>query len=302
MHPDVARLIGALLVLLFSGLSVAAVLYLRDAARYKDALLRGISWFPVIAYFSGAVALGSRWFAAAVIALSARALYELYRADSRERPVWAWGLGFVATLVPHALWIAGLPRLALAWGPLWLVAVLGAASCYMRGKTFPVVMRRGLWALLCGWGLSTLLAPVYTPLGLGERGWQGAVMFLLTCAQFNDLVQYLWGKLLGGRRLAPKISPGKTWAGTIGGALTTTLLGAWLGVSLLGVSAPLGALLSLGICVLGVFGDLLTSAIKRELGVKDLGALLPGMGGVLDRVDSVLLSAPAFLVFLWWWV
>ena len=111
--------------------------------------------------------------------------------------------------------------------------------------------------------------------------------------QSSDVLQYVWGKLLGKTKIAPELSPSKTVEGFVGGALSATLVGA--GLSWM---TPFGmlnaALLSLVIVVMGFFGGLVMSAIKRDRGVKDWGHMIAGHGGFIDRLDSVVFSAPVF--------
>lgn len=127
------------------------------------------------------------------------------------------------------------------------------------------------------------------------------VIFLLLTVQSSDVFQYVWGKLLGRHRLAPKISPSKTVEGLVGGVLTATAVGAalwWITP----FSFWQAALMALAINILGFFGGFVLSAIKRDRGVKDWGTLVEGHGGMLDRVDSISFSAPIFfhLVRYWW--
>lgn len=124
------------------------------------------------------------------------------------------------------------------------------------------------------------------------------VLFLVVLTQFNDVAQYLWGKSLGRAKIIPKVSPNKTVAGMLGGALTTTLLGLMLGPILTPMSVEHSAMAGLLIGLTGFVGDVVMSAVKRDLGVKDSGDLLPGHGGILDRLDSLTYTAPLFFHFL----
>ncbi len=129
-------------------------------------------------------------------------------------------------------------------------------------------------------------------LGLRENGLL-LVLYVIAVAKMTDNGALLVGSLWGRHALAPAISPAKTvegvWGGLAAGVLTSVLLGPWCGVC--GVMR--GLLAGAGVSALAVLGDLAESWLKRKAGVKDSGALLPGIGGVLDLVDSVLLSAPA---------
>jgi len=116
-------------------------------------------------------------------------------------------------------------------------------------------------------------------------------------AQFNDVAQYFWGKLLGRHKVTPNVSPKKTWEGLIGGVLTTVLLATLVGPYLTPMDPLWSALAGGVIGISGFLGDINISAMKRDLGVKDAGGLIPGHGGILDRVDSLTYAAPAFFHF-----
>ncbi len=129
---------------------------------------------------------------------------------------------------------------------------------------------------------------------VSSHGGAGLALLLLLAVMANDAAQFVFGKALGRRALAPRISPKKTWEGFLGGVAVTALV-TCAASSLVSPfhrleAAAIGAALS----ALGLLGDLLVSAIKRDAGVKDTGAVLPGHGGVLDRCDSLLLAAPAY--------
>jgi phosphatidate cytidylyltransferase len=127
----------------------------------------------------------------------------------------------------------------------------------------------------------------------------GLLLFLILLTELNDISQYLWGKSLGRARLAPRVSPGKTWAGFLGGVATTTLMAAAIGPWLTSMDRPRATIAGLIIALAGFAGDLSISAVKRDLGVKDSGASLPGHGGILDRIDSLTYSAPLFFHYVW---
>ncbi len=119
------------------------------------------------------------------------------------------------------------------------------------------------------------------------------LLFLVLVGQSSDVLQYVWGKLFGRHKVAPVLSPSKTWEGLIGGVLSASALG-----SALWWATPFNwwqaALLAFAITILGFFGGLVMSAIKRDRGVKDYGALIEGHGGMMDRIDSLCFSAPVF--------
>jgi len=127
------------------------------------------------------------------------------------------------------------------------------------------------------------------------------IAFLILVVQGSDVLQYVWGKLLGRHKLSPTLSPSKTWEGLIGGILSATALGA--AMAWMTPFTPLQAAgLAFASCVMGFFGGLVLSAIKRDRGIKDWGHLIEGHGGMLDRLDSLCFSAPIFfhLVRYFW--
>lgn len=119
------------------------------------------------------------------------------------------------------------------------------------------------------------------------------LLFLVIVVQLSDVLQYVWGTLAGRHKIAPSISPNKTWEGFLGGTLCATAIGT--GLWWLTPFSPLAALgISFLITMLGFAGGLVMSAIKRDRGVKDYGTMIGGHGGILDRMDSVVFAAPVF--------
>lgn len=148
-------------------------------------------------------------------------------------------------------------------------------------------------------------------LRLGFVDGAGLTLALLLSVWASDIGAYFTGKAVGGPKMAPTISPNKTWAGLIGGMVSSTAVfagyvlyaGPWLSVvSGWNVSAaqmvplPLVLLLGASITISGQAGDLLVSMEKRKVGVKDTGSLIPGHGGILDRIDALMLAALVFLI------
>ncbi len=131
-----------------------------------------------------------------------------------------------------------------------------------------------------------------------QGGSAGMVLFLVILTQLNDVFQFCWGKTLGRRKILPTISPGKTWEGFLGGVATTTALSMVLAPWLTPMNTLLAFFAGLGIGCFGFMGDVCVSAVKRDLGLKDTSQLLPGHGGILDRVDSLTYTAPLFFHFV----
>ncbi len=119
------------------------------------------------------------------------------------------------------------------------------------------------------------------------------VAFLIITVQGSDVLQYVFGKLLGRRSVAPGVSPSKTWEGLVGGVASACLLGAGLSF-LTPFTALQAAVVAFAVCLMGFLGGLVASAIKRDQGVKDWGHMIEGHGGMLDRADSLVFAAPVF--------
>lgn len=126
------------------------------------------------------------------------------------------------------------------------------------------------------------------------------VLYVIILTQLNDVAQFIWGKTFGSRRVVPSVSPNKTWEGLLGGVATTTVLAVVLSIWMTPMTLAQAAFAGLGISVFGFVGDVCVSAVKRDLGIKDTSQMLPGHGGVLDRVDSLTYTAPLFFHFVYY--
>ncbi len=131
-----------------------------------------------------------------------------------------------------------------------------------------------------------------------HAGSRGLLLFVVFITEINDVFQFIWGKLIGRHKIIPKISPNKTWEGFVGGILTTTIVGYFLRFL-----TPLNELETIVVSFLvacaGFIGDVVVSAVKRDIGLKDTGTLIPGHGGLLDRIDSLSISAPVFFYLVY---
>ena len=154
---------------------------------------------------------------------------------------------------------------------------------------------------------SAFITLIVSLIALQQLIWQreqyGVLFFVLFASQFNDIAQYLCGRLLGHklfkRGLAPTISPNKSIEGALFGSMLAAILATLLGIWLTPFNWWICLLAAYGLAVSGIAGDLLESAFKRQHGVKDTGTMLAGHGGVLDRVDSLLIGVPLFTLFYW---
>ena len=200
-------------------------------------------------------------------------------------------LSSFCTILIASVLFASLEIWSLAWG----IIVLGSCAVWMLFRFLKLHLSLISGAAFLGFGtigLSILWLQTFP--GNGSF----LLLWLFVSVWATDSGAYCFGKLIGGPKLAPSVSPGKTWAGLFGGvfcsALWCTSAGLYLGIGSAIELVGLGIILA----ILAQSGDLLMSKAKRKLSVKDTGGLLPGHGGLLDRVDSLLLTAPAFTVFL----
>jgi phosphatidate cytidylyltransferase len=161
----------------------------------------------------------------------------------------------------------------------------------LRGETAGYLHALGtlFWGLMiCVFAIGHVAYLYMLPTGAG------LLLALLVLTQGNDVAQYIWGRALGRRRIAPAVSPNKTVAGFLGGLLTTAVLAVLVVPVLTPLSWPVALAIGPLVAVSGFLGDLAMSAVKRDIGIKDTGRLIPGHGGVLDRVDSLIFTAPIF--------
>jgi phosphatidate cytidylyltransferase len=170
------------------------------------------------------------------------------------------------------------------------VTLAGAAIVFWTAQREPD-MRPGWTALGTLWVALPCISLLW--LARQETGGRATLLWLLAVVWATDIGAFAIGRSLGGPRLAPRWSPRKTWAGLVGGMICAALTGGATALTL-GISsaAPL-ILLSAGLAIVAQFGDLAESLVKRRFGVKDSGALIPGHGGLLDRLDGLLAAIPA---------
>lgn len=131
-----------------------------------------------------------------------------------------------------------------------------------------------------------------------QLGWL-AILYIFLIVWTTDTAAYLFGRTIGGPKLAPRISPKKTWAGFLGGTLSAAGAGALFGLWIGGTDLAKLGLLSFGFACVAQFGDLGESALKRSFGIKDSSQLIPGHGGVLDRIDGLVFVAIAAAIMAW---
>lgn len=258
----------------------------------KNRVITGICL--ALAAAAGILVLPAPWLAAVFAVVAGLAAWEWAGCAGMGR---ALGRGLYVGVLGAVLAAAYGSGAVRAWS-LWLGLVVWACAV-AAVLAYPAGLRlwRRQWVLA---GLGIAVIGCAWSGALTVRGQpQGSLwlLWLFVLVAVADVGAYFAGRAWGRRKLAPVVSPGKTWEGALGGALLSALVcgGA---LALWGLLSWFWAAATLALIVVAVFGDLLESLLKREAGVKDSGALLPGHGGVLDRIDSALAALPVFALLL----
>jgi phosphatidate cytidylyltransferase len=248
--------------------------------RKPEVALRAISALVLAAIALGA-AVASPWTFAFLVIVSSTIV------------AWEWGRlirgkNFDGIAIIEALGLAALIVLVTLGQPDLALIALAA--------TVAAIGFVGLSSGTLGWsiaGLAYAAVPAWALVWLRSDEAYGAiaVLFLFAVAWATDTASYAAGRLIGGPKLAPRISPRKTWSGFIIGALVPALVGFTFGLALGGTEAFRLAVVSVALALACQAGDLCESAVKRRFGAKDMSQLIPGHGGLLDRIDGLLAAA-----------
>jgi len=205
--------------------------------------------------------------------------------EERRRRDWLKYSVYVAVI--NALWASAYVGRGAAAIALGLIVLIGSVEVF---KVVPQPHKLGAAAATLLF-LAMALGPMLLP---SSAGWQGDFAFVVMVTAATDSFAELSGRLLGRRKLCPRLSPQKTLAGFVGGLGMAVAVALLLGFLLPGAHGVRLAVVGLATALGAVSGDLFFSAIKRTVGVKDFSGLLPAHGGVLDRFDSLVLAAPVF--------
>lgn len=300
-EQTIALFVGVAAVLTVASV-VGFVLERRFAAQAPSATIDNLNsriraWWGMVALIGLAFALGK----GAVIVLFALASLAAFRefitlTPTRRGDHVALAVAFfvVVPLQYYLVWVDwyGLYSVFI---PVYVFLLLAALAALRQDtKDFMGRVAETQWGLMIS---VFALSHVPALLGLQIPGYEGRnlllIAFLVLVVQSSDVLQYVWGKLAGWRPIAPALSPSKTVEGFLGGVASATALGTLLWW--ITPFTPLQAVaMALEITLMGFFGGLVMSAIKRDRGVKDWGWMIEGHGGVLDRLDSVIFAAPVF--------
>ena len=302
LAPEVSWAIAAI----FAALALATLIVWwieRDRAPGAPSELsqRTRSWWFMIVLFSLAM-VSWNWVATVFLGLVAFMALKEYLSLIPTRRIDRWVLLWAYLAVPvqfywaHTHWYG----MFIVFVPVWMFLFFPIVMA-LRGETKGFLTAVGTlsWGMMiCVFGISHLAMLLgLDPVIVHRAGGAGLLLFLVVATQFNDVAQFVWGKIFRGRLLGaivPKVSPNKTWEGFLGGLLTTSLLCALAGPYLTEMPHLWAGAAGAMIAIAGFAGDITMSALKRDLGVKDSSHLIPGHGGILDRVDSLTYTAPVF--------
>lgn len=199
--------------------------------------------------------------------------------------------------------------LSLGWYGMFIIFIPVYMFLYLPmvavliGETKGFIRSAGIihWSLMLTVFCISHMAYLLVLPSLNEQaGSMGMLLFLLVFTQLNDVCQYVWGKSFGKHKIVPKVSPNKTWEGFIGGGSTVILASYFVAPYLTPLSSEQGLVAGMIIAFSGFIGDLVISSVKRDLKIKDTSQFIPGHGGILDRVDSLMFTAPLFFHYIYY--
>ena len=301
--PNVLWVLGAIVAVLVVATLIVAVMRRGDGTgKHAELAARVRSWWALVAIFAIAISF-RRGIAIAFFALlSFLALKEylsLIPTRRADRRVLFWAY----LCVPLQYWWVWKQwyHMFLIFIPVWAFLFI-AMRMVLRGETRDFLRAAGTihWGLMTMvFGLSHLAYLLVLPDGANVSAHGAALLlFVVLLTELNDVLQYVWGRTLGRHKVIESVSPKKTVEGLVGGALTTTVISFFLAPVLTPLTPAHSIAVGLMIGFGGFLGDVTISAVKRDIGVKDSGSLIPGHGGVLDRIDSLLFTAPLFFHFM----
>lgn len=305
IHVNVLiALAGILGVLLTATLTTAALGRARPAMELGEIRARIKSWYMMAGLFGLALVADRAWalfFFAFVSYLALKEYLSLIPTRRADRRVLLWV--YIAVPIQY-LWIY------LEWYGLFIIFVpvylflAVPLRMVLIGETTGFLRAAGTihWgAMIAIFSIGHIAYLLVLPASVNPNGAGPAlVLFLVVLTQLNDVAQFMWGKAFGRAKVMPTVSPNKTWQGLLGGVATTFGLAMLLFSVLTPFQAYEAAAAGILIGVFGFVGDVVISALKRDLQVKDSGSLLPGHGGILDRLDSLTYTAPLFFHFTYY--
>jgi phosphatidate cytidylyltransferase len=300
--PVVAAMSGIFGVLGFASVGVRVAGAIGPARDFTEMRQRIRSWWLMAAIFFIALATTrtvSLVFFAFVSFLALKEYLSLIPTRRADRRVLF--LAYFSIPIQY-LWVGmAWYGMFLIFIPVYMLLVL-PARMVLIGETAGFLRSVGTlhWGLMMTvFSISHIAYVLMLPASINPVGGGAAlVLYLVILTEGNDVAQFLWGKTMGRHLVVPRVSPKKTWEGLVGGVGTTVAIGLVLARWLTPFSLLEAAGATLIIGIGGFVGDVVISALKRDLGIKDSGTLLPGHGGILDRIDSLTYTAPLFFHYL----
>lgn len=301
---NVIIIISAIWVLLaFASLFIFVLKKVKPQQNFSELVKRTQSWWVMIGIFTVALLSGknlSVWLFGITSFLALKEYFSMIPTRRADRRVLFWA--YLSIPIQYYFVADQWYGMFIIFIPVYIFLFL-PVRMLLTGQTDGFIRSAGTihWGLMLTVFSISHAAFLYTlpPHNNGGSG-AGLLLFLIFLTQFNDVAQYIWGKLLGKHKVIPKISPNKTWEGLIGGVVSVTLLASIIAPYLTPFTILHGFATGLMIGLSGFFGDVTISALKRDIGIKDTGNSIPGHGGVLDRIDSLTFSAPLFFHFTWY--
>ena len=292
-----------LTVLVVASAVVAVIRRKKPDKDFSELSARVRAWWIMAAVFFGAIAVSNRISLIFFALMSFWAMKEFVTLlKTRPADHHALVLTFLAVPIQY-LWIALDPPwygMFIIFIPVYMLLSLPVRMVLSKEtRGFVDSASQIQWGLMIFvFGLSHMAYLLTLPtFGQTNANGRTLVLFLVFVVEMSDVLQYIWGKTLGRHKIIPAVSPNKTWEGFIGGITTAMLLS--LAIRFLTpFTIPETLLVSLLITVAGFFGGAVMSAVKRDFGVKDFGSVIPGHGGMLDRVDSLCYAAPLFFHYV----
>lgn len=266
----------------------------------KEVEMRIRSWWVMFIIFTFALIIHSTIsliFMALLCFLALKEYFSLIPFNRAHRLVLFWA--YMTIPIQFLLIYLGWYGMFIVFIPVYMFLLIPIQAIIVgETKNFLRSIATVQWGvMLMVFGLSHLAFLLVLPGREDSIAGAGLVLFLVVLTQANDVAQFIWGKMLGKKKIIPKVSPNKTWAGFIGGVLTTTVLAVILAPLITPFSLTASIIAGLYIGLTGFIGDVNISALKRDLNIKDTSAIIPGHGGILDRVDSLTYTAPLFFHF-----
>lgn len=283
------------IIIVFSVLSFASILFfvwgkINPKAKLTELKMRAKSWWIMATVFLIATVFSAKISYVAFALLSFVALRELFTIlKLRQGDRGAMLLCYLAIPVQYFFTYQGYLIASLVFIPVFMFVAL-PFRLVLVGQTDGIIQSMAIVPaalMIALFGLSHLGLLLTLP------GGRGLLFFLVFITEMNDVFQFVWGKILGKHKILPKVSPNKTWEGFIGGVVTTTLLGLCLKF-LTPFNTSQVLIISFITANAGFIGDVIISAVKRDLQLKDTSTVIPGHGGILDRIDSLVVAAPVF--------